>query len=381
MYEIVKDFPREMIFKEGKPFISLYQETHRYAPENLKDPIVFRHLIQKVETSLGHKHEKTDIKLIMEPFYQLKEDRAFWNNTMEGLAILAAPGECIIYLLSNPVENLALVANGFHIKPLLWHFQSADAYCVLGLSGDHFSLFEGNRYGLKKIKISAEIARDIGDVLGEEHPDTFLTHGRYGGRDGIATFHGHGGRKDAIDRDLEKFFRYVDKVVLENFSKPRKLPLILASTDKHQSMFRKISNNPYLVRCGIEISYESMDLSRLTIKAWDIMEPLYMGKTLALVDRYRNAKAESLGADELAEVGRVAFEGGVETLFVEADKIIPGRFKADTGEVELGNIDNPEFGDLVDDISKAVLKGKGDVVVLPTERMPTDTGLAAIYRF
>src|SRR5207253_10374982 len=41
----------------------------------------------------------------------------------------------------------------------------------------------------------------------------------------------------------------------------------------------------------------------------------------------------------------------------------------------------PNAGDLLDEIAEEVLRTKGTVVVVPRERMPTETGLAAIFRF
>lgn len=194
-------------------------------------------------------------------------------------------------------------------------------------------------------------------------------------------FHGHGGRKDAIGKDLERFFRYVDRTVLEKFSKSMKVPLILVSLEEHQGEFRKISNNPYLVADGVELSYESMDLEQITKKAWDIMEPLFLNKTQAQIERYHNAKANALGSDLLHDVARAVFEGRVETIFVEADRIIPGRYDAKTGKLEYIGIEGAEIGDIIDHMVTAVLKNKGEVVVLPKERMPAETGLAAIFRF
>jgi hypothetical protein len=106
-----------------------------------------------------------------------------------------------------------------------------------------------------------------------------------------------------------------------------------------------------------------------------------LNKTQKLADRYNNAKANALGSDVLLEVARAVFEGRVETLLVEADRIMPGRFDASTGKLEFGNIDDPECGDIIDYIVKAVMKDKGEVVVLPPEMMPTKTGLAAIFRY
>ncbi len=381
MYEMVKDFPNEIIYKEVEPCVSLYQTTHRHGPENKKDRIVFKQLVQQIEESLKQKYEKSEVQQIMNPFSRLKDDPGFWMHTLDGMAMLASRDECIVYLLSSPVENLAIVSGSFHIKPLIRYFQAANTYCLLGLGSNSISLFEGNRYGVKEIELGEEIANEIAEMNVEEHADGFLTHGSYGGAEGVAMFHGHGGRKDAIEKDLERFFRYVDKTVMEKFSKQMKVPLILVSLEEHQGAFRKISNNPYLLQQGIALSYESLDLDQITKKAWDIMEPYFLNKTQKLADRYNNAKANALGSDVLLEVARAVFEGRVETLLVEADRIMPGRFDASTGKLEFGNIDDPECGDIIDYIVKAVMKDKGEVVVLPPEMMPTKTGLAAIFRY
>jgi hypothetical protein len=50
-------------------------------------------------------------------------------------------------------------------------------------------------------------------------------------------------------------------------------------------------------------------------------------------------------------------------------------------ELEESDLENPEHDDLLDDLAEIVFRSKGEVVVLPKERMPSDTGAAAIFRF
>jgi len=56
-------------------------------------------------------------------------------------------------------------------------------------------------------------------------------------------------------------------------------------------------------------------------------------------------------------------------------------------DVKLGNvekrpsIDDPGVDDVLDDLAEAVLRTKGDVVVVPADRMPTRTGLAGVLRY
>jgi len=381
IYEIVKEFPNSIIFEESTPGISLYQSTHRFSPENKQDPIVFKNLIREIENSIEKKYQKNDLTSIMKPFYQIEEEKGFWDNTLDGLAIFANPNKCIAYKLYRPVQELVVVADSFHIKPLIRIFQSVDKYHLLGLNHNDFTLYEGNIYGFEEIEMGPGTPRTIEEVLGGQKTDSYLAHGSYGGADGHAMYHGHGGKKDGAEEYIEKFFRYVDRFVLENYSKPSKLPLILVSLKENHNIFREISHNSYLMEEGIKGSYDSLNIEQLKEKAWEIIGPLYMEKTQNLVNSFENAKTNLLGSDDLSQITVAAFENRVETILIEADRIIPGKIDDNTGKIELGNIDDPDLDDILDDLAELVIKKRGEVVVLPKERMPSDTGVAAIYRY
>lgn len=381
VYEIVNEFPNKILDMEEGPFISLYQPTHRHRPENKQDLIRFKNLIQEIEDSLKQKYPKQEIGSLMEPFYVLSEDRIFWNHTLDGLAVLSAGGRSIVYNLHRPVNELAVVADSFHIKPLIRVFQSADRYHVLGINRKNFTLYEGNRYGFEEIEIGADIPRTMEEVLGEEYSEPYLSQGFYGGAGGTPMFHGHGGRRDEINKDTERYFRYVDKFILENYSNPMGIPLILAALDEHHGLFRSITGNPYLNEKGIRKDYETLSSSQIREDAWEVIEPFYLEKTRELVDRYNLERSKFLASDDLAQVARAALENRIDTIMIEADRIIPGRINKETGELERGQLDNPELDDLLDDIAEMVFKNKGEVVVLPKERIPSETGIAAIYRF
>ena len=376
MYEIVNDFPNEILNAKEVPFISLYQPTHRHRPENKQDLIRFKNLIQEMENSLKQKYPKKEIGQIMKPFYVLAEDRIFWNHTLDGLAIFRTGDQCIVYNLQRPVEELVVVSDSFHIKPLIRIFQSADRYHLLGLNRNEFTLYEGNRYGFEKVEMEPGTATTIKEVVGDEYTKPNLnTSG------GTGIFHGHGSKRDEIDKDTEKFFRYVDRFVLENYSRPSGLPLILVALSEHHSLFQSISHNPLLMKEGIKTAYDALDIDTLRENVWESIEPLYLEKTKVLVDSYEMARSKFLGSDDLAQIARAALENNISTLLIEADRIIPGKINLETGELIRGELNDPDIDDLLDDFAEMVFKNKGEVVVLPKERMPSDTGAAAIYRY
>jgi stalled ribosome rescue protein Dom34 len=112
-----------------------------------------------------------------------------------------------------------------------------------------------------------------------------------------------------------------------------------------------------------------------------VVEPQYLARLAGLVEAFGEARSKGLGTDELAEVAEAATAGRVATLLIEADRQIPGRMESETGRITLDDLAHPEVDDLLDDLAELVLKMGGQVVVVPAERMPTPTGVAAIFRF
>jgi len=380
-YEIVYRFPHEIIYQEEGPFISLYQPTHRHFPERKQDPIVFKNLLREIENSLSRKYEKDLVSLITKPFYELEEDEDFWNNTSDGIAVLASRNKCIIYNLQGAVKEFAAAADSFHIMPLLEAFQSVESYQLLGLSRYNFTLYQGNRYGFSEIALPPGTPRTLEEVLGEQLTHSNLSYGSYEGTGGHTMHHGHGDVKQEVNIDTEKYFRYVDNFVTENYSKSSKLPLILVSLMEYHSLFKTISNNPYLIEDCVNNSYESLDMDELKSKVLEIIEPINLKKIQNLTEAYKNAEAKSLGSSDLAQVAMAAFDSRVETVLIEEDRIVPGKIDFNTGAVKYDAVDNSDCDDILDDIAQLTLMRKGDVLILPKDKMPDTTGVSAIYRF
>jgi len=364
------------------PCLSLYQPTHRHRPENQQDPIRFRNLLKTMEGSLRQKYPTHEIQSLMEPFQLLVADRDFWNHTFDGLAILSAPGMFRIFRLQRPVAEFCVVADSFHVKPLIRILQSADRYQILCLNQREMRLFEGNRDMLDEIEPAPGVPKTISEALGEELTEPHQTVASYGmGAGGLAMHHGHGGKKDEVDNDMERFFRAVDRAVLEHHSRPTGLPLMLAAIKEYHTPFRKLSSNPFLVREGLQINPDALSLDQLRVEAWIKMEPVYLERLSNLIENYQVARSRQLGSDDLSQVAQAAMAGRIGNLLVEADRIIPGRIDPVTGEIDRADLAHPEIDDILDDLAQTVLRMKGDVVVVPKERMPSTTGIAATYRF
>jgi hypothetical protein len=79
-------------------------------------------------------------------------------------------------------------------------------------------------------------------------------------------------------------------------------------------------------------------------------------------------------------VALAAVEGRIDTLLVDAGRKVPGHLDA-SGSVVRGEMQDASTDDLIDDMAEWVLRAGGHVVVVPTERMPSTTGMAALLRY
>jgi hypothetical protein len=373
-----KDFAEGLFEKCEPPCLSLYQPTHRRRPENQRDLIRYRNLVKVLEKTLLQKYSKSDIQPLLAPFLAQADNRDFWNHTFNGLAVLGSRDFFRVYKLQSPVAEMAIVADSFHIKPLRRILQSADRYHILGLSRHNIRLFEGNRDVLDEIELVSGVPWTMTDVLGEELTEPHHSAASFGS---VGGSHGHGGKESEVDEDAKRYFREIDRSILEYYSKPSGLPLILATLPEHKSIFHQVSHNPYLLETGIDIHPDSLSTDDLRLRAWQVMEPRYQAKLTNLVEDFHQSKSQDIGHDDLTQVAKAIVEGRVSSLLIEADREIPGRVDETTGIIVLDDLTNPEVNDVLDDLSSLTLKNGGKVVIIPAEKMPVETGIAAIYRY
>lgn len=379
---LTSEFIAALVSDQQPPCLSLYQPTHRHHPENQQDPIRFRNLVRELETSLRQKYPAVETRPLLEPFETLAHDHDFWTHTLDGLAVLGGPGLFHVIQLQRPVAELVVVADSFHTKPLRRFLQTVDRYQVLGLSLHTIRLFEGDRQALDEIDLAPDVPRTITEALGEELTEPHSTVASYGGVGGASTpmHHGHGGKQAEVDIDADRFFRAIDRAVLEHYSRPSGLPLILAALPEHHHRFHEVSHNPFLMAEGLTINPDALPIDELRKRAWQVVDPQYRAQLATLADEFAVAKSKGLGSDDLTQVAQAAATGRVATLLIEADRQIAGRLDGATGRTEVADLSHPQVDDLLDDLGELVEKMGGRVLVIPGEGMPGRTGLAATYR-
>jgi hypothetical protein len=379
------------------PCVSIYMPMERRFPEQAQNEVRFRNLLKQVEGAERRPDLPPPGDDVLVPLRTLLERRDPWTHPQNGLAVFAAPGFFRVYRLPRAVAERVVVASRFHIKPLLRMVQSADRYQVLALNRERVRLLEGNRDALVEVELATDVPKTIEEALGERLTELQTqaysygtgpvggAGGRRNTRAGPKTggiHHGQGSKKDELDVDIERFFRTVDRAIFEHHSKPSGLPLILAALAEYHAPFRRISHNRQLLDEGIDANPDALADDELRDRAWRCMEPVYLQRLQLMIDRYGAARGANRGDDALPQVALAAVVGRVDVLMLERDRQVEGSMDPGTAVLQIADtVEAPGAGDVLDDLAEAVLRNGGEVIIVPHERMPSRTGLAAIYRY
>lgn len=371
--------PGELLKPHASPCLSIFMPTHRTFPDNAQDSLRFKNLVTKAETDGIAFVGKREMAPLIERLRLLQDDASFWKHTLDGLAVFISPDYFRIFRLQDSVIEQARVSDAFYVRPLIRIYQTVERFQVLSLTRSEVKLYEGTRDHLDEIELAAEVPKTMTDALGSEITPPHMTVASYGGT-GAAMRHGHSSRKDEEALDNERFFRAIDQGIAEYHSKPSGLPLVLAALPEHQGVFRSISRNPRLFDAGIETDPGALALEAMRQKAWKVMEPYREQKINQMIARFREAEGKSLGSDNPYAIATAAVAGNVSLLLLDGRKFWPGQIDPVSGDILLDEDAQASGRDVLEEMGAAVLARGGEVIVLLPERMPTESGAAAIFR-
>lgn len=375
------------------PCISIFMPSFRSYPDSQQNPIRYKNLVSEAESSLRQAYPGSEVRGLLAKFRELEADEYFWTHQLDGLALFGNAELFEVWSFPRAMPERIVVADSFHVKPLIRFTQSADRYQVLCIQREECRLFEGNRDALESLEhedVPLHVTEALGMGVGLNGVPTATSPAKQAQAADTSTpppslrSDGRGGQAakgDDANLDAERFFRAVDRAVWDHFSRPSGLPLLPVGTTDNLTLFRSVAKNQQLLDSAIEKSPSSFDEKGLQSAAWDCVKNEYLTRLKGIADDFAVAKSRDQGSDQVTAVAEAAVKSRVGRLLVDAGKVIPGTIDPTNGKVRMSNLDCPNTDDVLDDIAETVLRNGGEVVVVPSEQMPTQSGLAAVFRY
>lgn len=377
----------QLMQHNGMPAISIYIPTHRITTYIDEDKIYLKNqLAEAEEQCVEAGMRRPDVRKILQPGHDLLEDNLdFWIHLSDGMALFLAEGIQEFYRLPRTFDPLTVVANRFHIKPLVPLLTNDGRFYVLAVSQNDVRFLEGTRYAVDQINLD-QIPTSLAEALRFEEIEQQMQHhtsGSGAGGTGAPTmmFHGHGG--DATDDDKNRILRYFQQIDrgLREFLGDEQTPLVFAGVDYLMPIYQKANTYNYLVDQHIAGNPEELSEEELHDQAWSLISPIFKRDQEQILEQYHREAGTGKTTTWLDEGLVAAFQGRMLAAFIPQDVHAWGTFDPSTMEIHRQEEETVETQDLYDLLAAYTLMHDGQVYVCEPEEVPSENEIAAVYRF
>lgn len=379
---------RELIEARDEPSISIYIPTYRVGADFRQNPIRLKNRLGAAQEQLiARGMPKPEAEELLQPARQLLADRVYWQHQSDGLALFLSPEMQRAYRIPYDFEELTVVADRFHLKPLLPLLSGNGQFYLLTLSQKGVKLYQGSQYSVSQVP-TEDVPESLFELLDYEELDhqlQFHTKTQPAGdqppmRDGM--FHGHGIGEADRKEDIFKYFQKVDHA-LEPLLRDSDRPLVLAGVDYLLPIYREINSYKRLADDQIEGSPNEWTVEELHEMGWEIVAPIFKEDREEAARLYHQLLGKETGhaSHDLAEIVPAAYFERVEVLFVAVDEQRWGAFDPETGKVEIHDEQQPGDEDLIDLAALHTLINSGTVYADEPEALPDDPPIAALFRY
>ena len=360
------------------PCISVFLPTHRGGVEVKQGPIRLKNQLRKAEEQLAAQGLRgAEIRELVHPVQQLCENSGFWQYQSDGLALFRSPGKFLYYRLPLHVDELLVVTDRFHVKPLLRLFSEDGRYYLLTLSKNEVRFFQCTRYGARELGLPKGTPRSLAEVLASAGVQKQLQMHSSGSS---ARFHGHGTKSTDDKEDLREFFRLVDKGVKEVVGDDH-APLVLAGVEYLFPVYREANTYRHLIDKGVPGNPEGRRTEDLQSNAWAAVEPHLRSTREQAARRFDEFAGSPRASTDIRTVVPASAQGRVEQLFVAVGKQVWGKWDPKTQEGKPSEEKGPDDRDLLNLAAIQTLLHGGAVFAVAPGEVPGGGLLAAVFRY
>jgi hypothetical protein len=370
---------RTLLLKSQPPCVSLFMPTHRGGAE--QDPIRWKNLLAQAEERLhagGLRASRA--REMLGPARSLLDDPAFWKNQSDGLAFFLAPTLVHGYRLPLAFEELVVVADRPHVKPLLRLLGNNGTFYLLAISQNKIRLLQGTHYSVQELDLKG-VPTSLAQALQfHDRDEPLMFHTRPAGGIGSwgAIFHGQGVGIDDYKDDLLHYFQIVDRGI-HDLLRNEHAPLVLAGVEFLWPIYQRANSYPHLLAGGVAGNPDRLSVRELHDRAWAVVEPHFREAQERAVALYAQLAGTGRTTDSLEELIRAAYRGQIEILFVAEGKQCWGQYDPARDAVTLH--ERPVAGDedLLNFAAIHALLFGATVYVVRPEGVPGGKSAAGIF--
>ena len=364
---------------QGKICISIYMPAHKGGQETRQDPIRLKNLIGQAATRLVKADMPTeDINTLLEPASDLLEQKEFWQHQSNGLVLFIGEGFFQYHRVPVDFEEFVGVSQTFYIKPLLSFLNSGGTYYILSVSQNQVRVFQATHTSIEALNIDA-VPQSLAEALQYDDPEKQLQFHSSQSHGGSPVYHGQGNNGDD-KTDILRFFQAIDRGLrstLENTYRP----MVFVGVDYLFPIYQEANSYPTLLDEAVQTNPDALHPQELHQQTLPVVQTYFQQSVQETKSRYRNMAGSPQTSDRLNDILNAAHDGQVETLFIASGHHKWGIYNAQSRQFTESDRANLASDSLLNLAAIYTLNCGGQVFVIDSADMPTNTLAAAILRY
>ncbi len=304
--------------------------------------------IQVAKEYLTPVQSSDEIEAFLEPVYKLLDNTSLLKHFNDNIGIFRSSNSFRVINLPISLEHMCVIADSYHIKPLLKWVQSDQDFFILGISNKLASLYQGSKTSIRLI-------------------------------DSIE-FNQLKNQKMTTSLKTEAIYEWINELLF-SLTKQVSIPLYLAGDKKiTDSLFKKIKY-PLTCRKSLFSNFDEDILPDIIASARNSIEDDAKRKLDTAFIEFYLAEDSKLAQKNLFQISKAAVKGRIKKLIVADGVQIFGKIDRVTGGLLIHPTDlDHEDDDILDDLAQTVLANGGDVIVADHSKIPKGRMILAILK-
>lgn len=300
----------------------------------------------------------------------------YFSTQDKGLALFVNKHWNSYFLSGHDLPSKTVVADSFHLKPLLDDLQGTHTFQILVISGEEAVLLHCDSGKTNETHTFLFHHGQHSSSIHWKHQDESETAQ-------LPYLQANTRARGSLDnkfknKSMKLFLKWIEAKINKD-SGFKSMPLFVFTSEVLYKAFNEITSHPNPTHCKMETTLGVPRIETLIHQA-----NLQVQKRIS---EQRSSSAMAIGElakrkmviDDLVKISKAALGGQVRTLYLRDNIEIWGHFRRKSGEITFHEkqLDSKD-DDILDDIACEVIRHGGEVVVLTGKEMPTSSPAAAI---
>lgn len=385
MDEFGREAYAELAKVQHGPAVSIFMQADRQDNKGKNNQLLFRAQFDQAKKILAERYPEGDHRELIAKMEARLKDTQLWGSVTRGVAGFFSAEVDEVYRLDADVQPEAVVSETFHTRPMLRALAHPRHYWVLILDPKQTKLFEVTGRRIEQVDMG-KIPTNIEEALSQDYPP--LQQAARGTGAGLSNQfqHGTGPGRDVRPELLRQFAQIIDNGLFD-LLQGNKDPIFLCGLEQISAQYRAVSKLPHLNKEGLVESLVHLTPNQILAKTRPLALLTVEQRIQELLDLWEREYGRGQGETDLQQIARRTVMSQVRYLLIEQGRRIWGELDRNAGSIAVraadGQNDGPSahtHADLLDELAEFVLSRGGEVYVLPKDKMPCDTGAAAMLR-